>query len=232
VDTNPENPIIGDRSFARNPERVAECGAAYSRGLASAGLQSCLKHFPGHGDTLLDSHLALPTVAHDTDRLRSVELVPFARLAREADSIMTAHVLYPALDALPATLSRRISTELLRGELGFAGVLFSDDLEMRAMAGYGTMAEVAVGAIEAGCDILLICSDEARQAEVHEALTRRIERDAAFRERCLEAASRSATLRRARPPQPGTEAELDLLLDSDLRPLEAELAALVAAPQV
>src|SRR6185436_12439554 len=119
----------------RDPVEVTECAAAYVRGLRAGGIQNCLKHFPGHGDTLLDSHLALPTVAHELARLQAVEILPFRRLAALADSMMTAHVVYPALDAeRAATLSPRIASDLLRCELGFEGVLFSDDLEMQALA--------------------------------------------------------------------------------------------------
>ena len=96
VDTNPDNPVIGDRSFARDPGAVTSAAAAYLRGLRAAGVAGCLKHFPGHGDTLLDSHLALPTVSHERARLESVELAPFRQLAPHADSMMSAHVIYPA----------------------------------------------------------------------------------------------------------------------------------------
>jgi beta-N-acetylhexosaminidase len=226
VDTNPDNPIIGDRAFSSDPEQVALLAGAFSRGLRASGLQACLKHFPGHGDTLLDSHLALPTVAHGRARLDAVELLPFRRLAAEADSMMTAHVLYPALDAgFPATLSRRISTDLLRGELGFRGVLFSDDLEMRALGEHGNSIEdSAIGAIRAGCDLLLVCSRADDQARVHGALMEHLESDAEFRAHCVGAAARALAMRRRSPPQPASPEELASLMRLELRPLEAELA--------
>lgn len=224
VDTNPDNPVIGDRAFSRDPVEVTECAAAYLRGLRAGGIQNCLKHFPGHGDTLLDSHLALPTVAHDRARLEAVEILPFRRLAALADSMMTAHVVYPGLDAeRAATLSPRIATELLRGELGFDGVLFSDDLEMQALAGHAAPEESAPIAILAGCDVLLVCSRADAAQRVHDALRARIERDEAFRERCLEAARRSLALRRRGRPRPGTAAELEGLLAGEVAALEALL---------
>lgn len=225
VDTNPENPIIGDRAFAAEPEGVVRCASAYLRGLRAGGVASCLKHFPGHGDTLLDSHLALPTVAHDRARLEAVELVPFRELAPLADSMMTAHVIYPALDpGRPATSSAAIVTDLLRGELGFQGALFSDDLEMRAMDGHGGFGASALAAVRAGCDLLLICSRADAQAEAHAALADEIARDAAFAARCREAADRGLALRRAHRPSPGSCEEFIDLDRTELEPLASELA--------
>ena len=234
VDTNPANPVIGDRAFSRDPVEVAESAAAYLRGLRAGGVQNCLKHFPGHGDTLLDSHLALPTVAHDRARLEAVELLPFRRLAALADSMMTAHVVYPALDgSRAATLSPLISSDLLRGELGFDGVLFSDDLEMQALAGHAAPEESAPIAILAGCDVLLVCSRADAAARVHLALRTRIQRDPEFRARCLEAARRSLALRRRVRPRPGTAAEIEALLGGEVAELERELAErLGGAPAV
>jgi beta-N-acetylhexosaminidase len=229
VDTNPDNPIIGDRAFSNEPERVVELAAAYLRGLRSGGVASCLKHYPGHGDTLLDSHLALPTVAHDRARLESVELVPFRRLAADADSMMTAHIVYPALDpSCPATLSPRIATELLRRELGFEGVLFSDDLEMQAIQGHASWGDSAVAALLAGCDLLLVCSRSDAQAEVHAAVSERIARDELFAARCREAARRGLGLRRAYPPAPGSPEDFERLERSLLVPLASELARRLA----
>jgi beta-N-acetylhexosaminidase len=159
VDSNPENPVIGDRSFGREPALVARLGCAFARGLAEAGVLSCGKHFPGHGDTALDSHLALPRVERSRRELMRLEIAPFRRAVRSGfPMLMTAHVLYPALDPeLPATLSRAVMTDLLRRRLGFRGVLVSDDLAMRALAGHGSVGELAVSALGAGCDLLLAC---------------------------------------------------------------------------
>lgn len=225
VDTNPDNPVIGDRAFSHDAAEVAERAAAYARGLRAGGVQNCLKHFPGHGDTLLDSHLALPTVAHSRERLEAVEILPFRQLAPHADSMMTAHVVYPALDAeRAATLSPRIATDLLRTELGFQGVLFSDDLEMQAIAGHAAPESSAPVALLAGCDILLVCSKADAAKRVHSALAERIARDGAFRARCEQAAERSLALRRACRPHPESPAELAALLQGPVAALEAELA--------
>jgi beta-N-acetylhexosaminidase len=199
VHTNPANPVIGNRAFATTPEAVADQALAFWRGLRGAGLVGCGKHFPGHGDTRTDSHHELPVVPHDLERLRRVEFAPFAAAAQAGmEALMTAHVLYPALDPdRPATLSRRIATELLRGELGFRGVLVSDDLGMKAVADRHSIEELAVGAIEAGCDHLLIREPEARQLAAFEAIVRAAEARADFRARVEESAARVAALKAA-----------------------------------
>jgi len=135
VDTNPDNPVIGDRSFSRDQSQVALHGMAFAEGLRKGGCLACGKHFPGHGDTDQDSHLALPSLPHDLARLHEVELLPFRAAAKSFPAFMTAHVVFSALDQdVPATLSRRVLTDLLRHELGFTGVIISDDLEMKAVS--------------------------------------------------------------------------------------------------
>jgi beta-N-acetylhexosaminidase len=182
VHTNPKNPVIGDRALAERAEDVARLGSAIIRAMQAEGLAACGKHFPGHGDTSTDSHLELPLVEHPPERLREIELAPF-RAAIEAGvaTMMTAHVLVPALDEQrPATLSKRIVTGLLREELHYNGVIVSDDLEMKALASDYRVPESAVLAIEAGCDALLICSGDvdvqaaALEAIVHAVETERI----------------------------------------------------------
>jgi beta-N-acetylhexosaminidase len=175
VNSNPENPLIGDRAFGAAPEQVIRFAWPYAEGLRDGGVIPCGKHFPGHGDTSVDSHLDLPVVEHPPDRIRRVECVPF-RKAIEADVafIMTAHVLVPALDEeKPATLSRTIVHDLLRAELGFEGVIISDDLEMKALAKTHTVADAAVEAVAAGCDGVMICraqtSDRGKDVEVQAA---------------------------------------------------------------
>lgn len=167
VDTNPDNPIIGDRSFGRDPERVARHGAAFIAALQDAGVAACAKHFPGHGDTATDSHLVLPRLDHDLARLQTVELPPF-RAAVEAGvaSIMSAHILFPALDAdRPATLAPDVMA-LLRDDLGYEGVVFSDDLEMKAVADHFAPARLVEESLAAGVDALLVCRDAALRDEV------------------------------------------------------------------
>jgi beta-N-acetylhexosaminidase len=178
VQTNPKNPVIGDRALAEEADAVARLGAAIIRGLQAEGVAACGKHFPGHGDTSVDSHLELPLVEHPPERLRDVELVPFrAAIAEQVASIMTAHLLIPSLDEeRPATLSRRIVTALLRDELGYDGVVLSDDLEMKAIARGHTVPSAAVLAIAAGCDAVLVCSgDHQTQGLTLEALVHAVE---------------------------------------------------------
>jgi beta-N-acetylhexosaminidase len=168
IHTNPKNPVIGDRALADDADLVARLGEAIVRGLQDNGVAACGKHFPGHGDTSVDSHLDLPLVEHPPDRIRRVECVPFrAAIRADVAFIMTAHVLVPALDEeRPATLSPRIVQAVLRDELGYRGVIVSDDLEMKAIAKSYEVPEAAVQAVMAGCDALLVCSGD---AEVHAA---------------------------------------------------------------
>ena len=176
VDSNPANPVIGARAFGPDPATVAEHGATYARALQQSGVAACGKHFPGHGDTSVDSHLDLPRLPHDMARLERVEMVPF-RSAIDAGiaSIMTAHVLFDAIDPdVPATLSRRVVTGLLRERLGFDGLVFTDDFEMQAIADRFEMGEAGVRAIEAGCDQILVCHKSDRQRRVIEALSEAI----------------------------------------------------------
>src|SRR5215813_11109864 len=162
VMTNAKNPVIGDRALATTADEVARLGATIIRTLQAEGVAACGKHFPGHGDTSVDSHDELPLVEHPPDRLRAVEFVPF-RAAIEADvaTIMTAHVFVPALDdTRPATLSKRTITDILRRELKYEGVILSDDLEMKALANEHAVPNAAVMALGAGCDGMLICSGD------------------------------------------------------------------------
>lgn len=227
VDTNPANPVIGDRSFGRDPERVIRHGLAFAEGLHAGGVLSCGKHFPGHGDTELDSHLALPRLGHERQRLDRVELAPFSAAARaELPAIMTAHVVFDAFDPeRPATLSRRVVDELLRREMGYRGVVVSDDLEMRAVADRWPVPEAAVQAVDAGCDLVLVCSRVDAVLEAHEALLRQALADATFARRVHEAANRSIAMRRAHPPTPRTDpGDLQAaLLPAETEALEREL---------
>lgn len=204
VDSNPKNPIIGDRAFSSDPDVVARFGRAVVRGLTAAQVLACGKHFPGHGDTSKDSHVDLPFVSSSRERLEGTEFIPFrAACHAHVPTLMTAHVVYDALDrGVPATLSRVVATQILRREFGFQGVLFSDDLEMKALADRHSVEESAVGAIYAGCDVLLICKDMAMQEAAHTALVHEAERSPDFRRRCEEAARRALDARRRFPPRP------------------------------
>jgi beta-N-acetylhexosaminidase len=181
VHTNPQNSVIGDRAISGKVEDVARLGAAVVRAMQEAGVAACGKHFPGHGDTTTDSHVELPLVEHPPERLRAVEFLPFkAAIEAGVASIMTAHVLVPALDSeRPATLSKRIVTGVLRDELGYEGLILSDDLVMKAIANEYTVPAAAVLAVEAGCDGLLICqnTDHQVQGAALEALIHAVEED-------------------------------------------------------
>jgi len=170
VNDEPRNPIIGNRSFGSDPKQVSMLVAQAIASYRAGRLLACAKHFPGHGATTTDSHTGLPEIDSDRKRLDAVELVPFkAAIAAGAPAIMSAHIVVPALDAtpsLPVTLSKKVMTDLLRGELGFTGIVVSDDLEMGALASIGE-ARAGLGALEAGVDHLLFRFDESAQIEGH-----------------------------------------------------------------
>ncbi|WP_430790843.1 glycoside hydrolase family 3 protein [Virgibacillus flavescens] len=170
VNNNPDNPVIGVRSFSESPELVADLGIAYTKGLQRTGVAATAKHFPGHGDTAVDSHLGLPEVPYDLERLKEVELYPFQQ-AMEAgiDAIMTAHVTFPKIDntkviskkdgteiSLPATLSKKVLTGLMREDMGFEGVIITDALNMGAIQDHFGAVDAAIRAVKAGTDIVLM----------------------------------------------------------------------------
>lgn len=176
VGTNAFNPVIGDRSISGDPDEVARLGCAYIRGMQGAGIAACGKHFPGHGDTDVDSHLGLPVLAHTRKRFDALEFIPF-RAAIEAGvaSIMTAHLSIPNLDReLPVTISKPITTGILRRELGFEGLVFTDDLIMKGIAATYPPYEAAWRAIAAGCDVALVCQDADAQRGALEGLRRAV----------------------------------------------------------
>jgi len=157
VNNNPLNPVIGTRSFGESPERVGALVVAFARGLRTAGVAATVKHFPGHGDTQVDSHLDLPMIPHDLTRLRTVELLPFAAAIRaDVPLVMTSHIRFPTLepDGLPATLSSRILNGLLRAEMSFNGVIISDAMVMKAIDDYYGIVAGSVQAVIAGNDIV------------------------------------------------------------------------------
>ncbi len=219
--TNPSNPVIGDRALAEEPDRVARFGEIVIEELQASGIAACGKHFPGHGDTSVDSHHALPLVEHPVEQLRDREFVPFrAAVAAGVASMMTAHVFMPALDEeSPATLSSRIVTGLLRGELGFDGLVFTDDLEMKAISATRTVPDAAVQAITAGCDAVLVCgTDHDVQAQTIEALIHAAEDERILRTRLDDALLHHRVARErflSEPPlRPRSARELKALLGS------------------
>lgn len=156
INSNPQNPVIGFRAFGADRHRVTQLSLLFMHGLQEEGVVAVAKHFPGHGDTYLDSHFDLPTVPHDSSRLDSVELYPFRHLIREGVmGIMIGHLLVPSLDTFTATVSRRVITTLLREKMGFQGIIFSDALNMKAVSLYFPPGELEVRTLEAGADVLL-----------------------------------------------------------------------------
>lgn len=176
VDTNPENPVIGDRSFSRDPALVARLGVALAEGLQAQGVAACGKHFPGHGDTELDSHLHLPAVHHEPGRLDQVELVPFSAFCRaKLAAVMTAHVVFSSWDpTCPATMSPAVITGVLRERLNYDGFVISDDLEMKAIADHFGAAEAAIWGLLAGVDHFLVCHRAEVVDEVTEGLAQAV----------------------------------------------------------
>jgi beta-N-acetylhexosaminidase len=203
VNTNPQNPVIGDRSLSGDPAQVARLGAALAQGLQSEGVAACAKHFPGHGDTSQDSHVHLPRLPHSLERLRRVELAPFAELARAGvASVMTAHVVFEALDpGRPATLSAPV-LRLLREELGFDGCCISDDLEMKAVAEHFPLEEVAPGCVLAGVDALLVCHSATVQHRAIDLVRKAVEDGRIPRARIDEARARIERLLAFAGPPP------------------------------
>lgn len=187
VNTNPANPVIGTRSYGDEPDAVAAHGVAYLDGLRDAGILSCAKHFPGHGDTQVDSHFGLPHVEGDLEP----HLVPFrAAIAAGVNSILTAHIVFPALDTYPATLSRRIVTDLLRGELGYDGLVLTDSMTMKAVADTYGLGEGAVLALTAGVDMICVNGDVRSQCDMRDAVVEAAKSGRLSTERLAEAAGR------------------------------------------
>lgn len=176
VNSNPDNPVIGDRAFSSVPEEVGEMALVTAAGLQDNKVVACGKHFPGHGDTNADSHKELPVVEVSRERLEAIEFPPFRRAAAAGvATLMTAHVLYKGLDdQLPATLSPAIITHLLREEMRYEGVVLTDDLEMHAIVDHYGVGDAAVRAVLAGCDVLLICKERDREIAAFEAVEKAV----------------------------------------------------------
>jgi beta-N-acetylhexosaminidase len=159
--TNAANKVIGDRSLSSDPEMVAKHASALVRGYIKSGVVACAKHFPGHGNTVIDSHEDLPVEQADMERLKNVELVPFKKTFRaRIDMVMTSHIRFPKIDdKWPVTLSEIFIKDLLRKELRYRNLVITDDLDMKALASHFDRKEIPVRALEAGCDILLYCNE-------------------------------------------------------------------------
>lgn len=211
VNVNPLNPVVGERAFGADPGEVARLGVAWALGSEAAGVMGSVKHFPGHGDTALDSHLALPTVDKPRNELERTEWLPFRAAVRAGvGSIMTAHIVYPALDPFePATLSRRVLSGLLRDEWSYGGVIVTDATDMQAIADAHPHGEAAPLALAAGADAVLSCGhgDLTTHAEHAEAILRALESGRLSPERLHEAQARlsAAALKFPGQPRPYTE---------------------------
>ena len=200
INSNPNNPVIGVRSFGADPALVARHSGAWIRGIQSTGTAASAKHFPGHGDTAQDSHLALPVVDFPLAVLRNRELLPFeAAIAAGSRTIMTSHVLLPQVDpSCPATFSRAILQGLLRKDLGFQGVIVSDALDMKGASGDVGIAEAAVLALAAGCDLLCIGTDNTEEQlnQIESEIVTAIDDGRLGADRLAEAVARNALLGR------------------------------------
>ena len=229
VDSNPANPVIGDRAFSRDPETVGRLGAALAQGLQSAGVAACAKHFPGHGDTSQDSHLELPCLPHAMERLDRVELAPFRALARAGvAAVMTAHVVFEALDPVrPATLSAKVM-RLLRERVGFDGCAISDALEMKAVADHFPLEEAAPGAVAAGVDALLVCQSAEVQHRAIDLVRAAVERGELPTARIAEARGRIARLLTYAGPAPDPAAARARLRTTAHLAVAARIPALAA----
>ncbi len=182
------------RTFGADPETVTELAGAFMRGLHSAGVGACLKHFPGIGIGSADPHYGTTVIDVSLDDLIHRDLIPFSRLGNEAGAIMIGHGTYPQIDEpdLPATLSRRIATDLLRDVAGFKGVAMTDDMEMHAVSDYGSYEFITERAVLAGNDVVMFCSHIERLPDIQRFLTSKANSDAGFRARMQEAAARAA----------------------------------------
>jgi beta-N-acetylhexosaminidase len=172
INSNPRNKVIGDRALGIDPDTVKRLGISTMKGLQSQNIIPVVKHFPGHGDTLLDSHVSLPVINYDMERLQSFEFIPFIHaIQNDADAVMVAHILMKKIDAgYPASMSQKIVTNILRENMGFKGVVMTDDLTMGAIEKNYEIENAAVKSVNAGCDTLLVCHGYDKQVRVIDAL--------------------------------------------------------------
>ncbi|MFB8773373.1 glycoside hydrolase family 3 protein [Streptomyces broussonetiae] len=241
VNSNPDNPVIGVRSFGADPGLVARHTAAYVTGLQSAGVAACTKHFPGHGDTAVDSHHAMPRIDADPEVLAARELAPFhAAIAAGTKAVMSAHILVPALDPdHPATLSPRVLTELLRGDLGYGGLIVTDGMEMQAIAGTYGIERGSVLAIAAGADAICVgggLADDDTVRRLRDALVAAVRAGELAEERLADAAERVRALAQwtAGVSRPSGTADDEVGLRAARRALRitGDLTPLTGAPYV
>lgn len=198
VNSNPKNPVIGDRSFGNNPSIVSELGVQTMKGIQSEKVIPTIKHFPGHGDTSVDSHLELPIVNKSLPELEKLELIPFYRAIDEgAEMVMIAHILLPKVDQeLPSSLSKEIITGILRNKIGFDGVIITDDMTMKAITENFDIGNAAVMSVQAGSDMIMVAHDYDNIMKVFSALKKAVEQGEISEERINESVTRILTLKK------------------------------------
>lgn len=176
INSNPKNPIIGDRAFGINADIVSKLGIATMKGIQTQNIISGVKHFPGHGDTSVDSHIGLPVVNNDLNRLKSFELIPFSKAIQNgADVVMVAHILLPKIDKdNPASFSKAVITDVLRNYLKYDGVVITDDMTMGAIVENYDIGQAAVKSLNAGTDIILVCHDFDKETAVIDAINKAV----------------------------------------------------------
>lgn len=197
INSNPKNPVIGVRSFGNNKEIVTKMGVAEMKSIQAQGIIPVIKHFPGHGDTSVDSHKGLPVVNNDLNVLKERELVPFKNaIDNGADVTMVAHILLPKIDSEnPATFSKTIITDMLRHNLGFHGVVITDDMTMDAIAGNYNIGDAAVKSIQAGSDIILVCHGYGAKVNVINAITEAVKNGKISEDRINQSVTRILSLK-------------------------------------
>ncbi|WP_028610905.1 beta-N-acetylhexosaminidase [Paenibacillus harenae] len=212
INSNPDNPVIGNRSFGADPDTVTQHGLEMMRAIQSKDVAAVVKHFPGHGDTSVDSHLELPVVTKSLSELKSFELLPFIEAVREdADAVMIAHLLIPKIDnKYPASLSGKVITDLLRDELAYDGVVITDDMTMGGITKHFGMGEAAVLTVQAGSDILLIGHEHSMQVEVLQALKKGVEEGALTEDRLDQSVYRILKLKQKYHIEDEATAEVDV----------------------
>lgn len=197
ISSNPNNSVIGDRSFASTSKTVSKLGVETMKGLQSGNVISVVKHFPGHGDTSVDSHIELPTVPHDLNRLRNFEFIPFDEaIKNKADAVMVAHILLSKIDSTnPASFSKAVITDILRKQLNFTGVVITDDMAMGAIVKNYNIGEASVKSVEAGSDIILVSHNHENEVMVISALKKAVENGVVTKDRIDESVYRILKLK-------------------------------------
>lgn len=232
VNTNPANPVIGARSLGADVKLVSKLATAIIKGLQSEGVAACAKHFPGHGDTSQDSHHMLPTLPHALERLMSVEIPPFqAAIAAGVSSIMTAHVIFtPIDDKYPATMSEPVLTGLLRKRLYYDGVVFSDDMQMKAIADHYGFDDAIVRSVNAGVDCFWVCHSHELQNRAIDVLIKAVENGKVPRERVEQSNARLDRLFAAYAKPPVNSALEEIIGAGEHRAVAEEIVRLSQIP--